>query len=94
MRVEDGYLNERDDLLQEAAGAPILVSKCNRDHWIGAASVPTKGADEYAVPELKNDVICSGFTEVIIRSDNEPAIFGTEGVSSDSVEIGRCECQD
>ena len=37
--IDSGYLNERDDLLQEAAGAPILVSKCNRDRWIGAAIV-------------------------------------------------------
>ena len=70
-----GYLNEPDDLLQEAAGAPVLVSKCNRDRWIGAATVPTKGADEYVVAELKNDVIGSGFTVVFIRSDNEPAIL-------------------
>ena len=77
--VDSGY----DDLLQEAAGAPILVSKCNRDRWIGAAIVPTKGADEHAVAELKNDC---GVTEVLVRS-------GPEGVSSDSVEIGRCECQ-
>ena len=61
-----------DDLLQEAAGAPILVSKCNRDRWIGAAIVPTKGADEYAIAELKNDVSGSGFTEVLVRSDNGP----------------------
>ena len=88
--IDCGYWNERDDLLQEAAGAPIQVSECNRDRWIGAAIVPTKGADEYAVAELKNDVIYSGFTEVLVRSDNEPAIFGSEGVSSDSVEIGRC----
>ena len=58
--IDHGYLNERDNL-QQAAGAPIIV--------------PTKGADEYAVAELKNDVICSGFTEVLIRSDNEPAIL-------------------
>ena len=70
-----GYLNERDDLLQEAAGAPILVSKRNRDRWIGAGIVPTKGADECAVAELKNDVFGSGFTEVLVRSDNEPAIL-------------------
>ena len=70
-----GYLNERDDLLQEEAGAPILVSKCNRDHWIGAAVVPTKGADEERGSELKNDVIGSGFTEVLVRSDTEPAIL-------------------
>ena len=73
--IDYGYLNERDDQLQETAGAPILVSKCNRDRWIGAAIVPTKGADEYAVAELKNGVICCGFTEVLVRSENEPGIL-------------------
>ena len=73
--IDCSYLNERDDLLHEAAGAPILVSKCNRDRWIGAAIVPTKGADEYAVAELKDHVMCSGFTMVLIRSDNELAIL-------------------
>ena len=87
--IDYGYLNERGDLLQEAAGAPILVSECYRDRWIGAPIVPTKGADEYAVAELKNDVIGSGFTEVGQRAGN----LGSEGVSSDSVEIGRRECQ-
>ena len=37
--------------------------------------MPTKGADEYVVAELKNDVMCSGLTEVLIRSDNELAIL-------------------
>ena len=60
--IDYGYLNERDHLLQEAAGAPILVSNCNRDLWVGAATVPTKGADEYAVAELKNDVASQRFS--------------------------------
>ena len=72
--IDYGYLNDRDNQMREA-GAPILVSKCDRDRWIGAAIVPTKGADEYAVAELKNDVMCSGFTEVLIRSVNEPSIL-------------------
>ena len=37
--------------------------------------MPTKGADEEGSSELKNDVIGSGFTEVLVRSDNEPAIL-------------------
>ena len=73
--IDFGYLNERDVLLQETAGVPILVSKCNRDRWIGAAIVPTKGADEYAIAELKNEVSGSGFGEVLVRSDNEPGIL-------------------
>ena len=82
-----GYLNERDDLLQEAEGAPILVSKCNRDRWIGAAIVPTKGADEYAVAEIMNDVMCSGFTEVLIRSDNEPAILALKESAATALKL-------
>ena len=85
--IDYGYLNERDDLLQEAAGAPILVSKCIRDHWIGAAIVPTKGADECAVAELKNDVIGSGFTEVLIRSDNEPAILAMKESAATALRL-------
>ena len=72
--IDYGYLNDRDDQMREA-GAPILVGKCDRDRWIGAAIVPTKGADVYAVAELENDVMCSGFTEVLVRSDNEPSIL-------------------
>ena len=82
-----GYLNERDDLLQEAAGAPILVSKCNRVRCTGAALVPTKGADAFAVAELKNDVMCSGFTEVLIRSDNEPAILGLKEQAATALKL-------
>ena len=51
-----------------------MVCKCDRDRWIGAAIVPTKCANEYAIAELKNDVSGSGSVEVLVRSDNEPAI--------------------
>ena len=54
--IDHGFLNERNDQLQWTAGAPIWVSKCDRDRLIGTAIVPTKGADEYAVAELKKDV--------------------------------------
>ena len=43
--IDYGHLNERDDKMRKTAGAPILVRKCDRDRWIGAAIVPTKGAD-------------------------------------------------
>ena len=82
-----GYLNERDALLQEAAKAPIMVSKCDRDRWIGAAIVPAKGADEYAVADLRNDVICSGFTQVLVRSDNEPAILALKESAATALKL-------
>ena len=52
------------------------------------------GADVYAVAELKNDVMCSGFTNGFVRSDNEPSVLGTEGIHNDSVENCRCDHQD
>ena len=59
--VDYGYLHERDDLLQEAAGAPILVSKCNRDRWIGADHCANKGCRRgVRLPEIENGEISSG----------------------------------
>ena len=51
-----GQLNDRHDQLQETKGAPISISKSDRDRLIGAAIVPTNGANENAIDELKNDV--------------------------------------
>ena len=87
--IDYGHLNERDDLLQEATGAPILVSKCNCDRWLGAAIVPTKGADEYAVAEPKNDVICSGFAEVLVAV----TALKLAGVTVKAEERALCDSQ-
>ena len=75
--AESGRLEER--------WRPIFVSKCNQDRWIGAAVVSTQGADECAVAELKNDVMCSGFTEV--RSDNKPVIFAPKGSAATALKL-------
>ena len=85
--IDYGYLNERDDQLQEMAGAPIWVSKCDRDRWIGPAVVPTKGADEYAIAELKNDNSDCGFAEVLVRSDNEPAILALKDSTATALKL-------
>ena len=73
--IDFGYLNERNDLLQETTGAPIRVSKCDRERQIGAAIVPTKGAHEFAIAALKNDVSGSGVAEVLVRSDDVSAVL-------------------
>ena len=49
--------------------------------------MPTKGADEYAVAELKKDVICSCFTEVLARSDNEPAILALKESTATALKV-------
>ena len=85
--INYGYLNERHEQMRETAGAPIWVSKCERDRWISAAIVPTKGADECAVAELKNDMTCSGFTEVLIRSDNELAVVALKESTATALKL-------
>ena len=62
-------------------------AKCNGNRWIGAAIVPTKGADENAVAELKNDVTCSGITKVLIRSDNEKAILALKESTATALKL-------
>ena len=49
--------------------------------------MPTKGADEYALAELKNDVMCSGFTEFLVRSDNEPAILALKESAATALKL-------
>ena len=66
---------------------PFGVSKCNRDRWIGAAIVPTESADEYATAELKNDVSGSGFPEVLVRSDSEPAILALKESTASALKL-------
>ena len=76
--IDYGYLNERDDLLRASATVIAgLVEPLSRRE----------------VQTSMRLLICSGFTEVLVRSDNEPGILALKRVSSDSVEIGRCECQ-
>ena len=84
--IDYGYLNERDDQLQETAGAPIF-SKCDRDRWIGAAIVPTKCADEHAIAELKNDVSGSGLAEVRVRSGTEQAILALKESTATALKL-------
>ena len=44
-------------------------------------------AQPCAVAELKNDVIGSGFTEVLIRSDNEPAILAMKESAATALRL-------
>ena len=52
---------------------PIQASKCDRDRWIGAAIVPTTSS--------------SGFTEDLVRSDNEPAISALEESATTALKL-------
>ena len=49
--------------------------------------VPTKGADEYAIAELENDVSGIGFAEVLVRSDNDPAILALKDSTATALKL-------
>ena len=85
--IDYGYSNERDDQLQETTGAPTLVSKCDRDRWTGAVTVPTKGANENAIAELKNDVSGSRFAELLVRSDHELAVLALKESTATELKL-------
>ena len=85
--IEYVYLNDRDGQLQETTGAPIWVSKCDRDRWFGAAIVPTKGANGCAIAELKNDVSGSGLAVFLVRWDNEPAVAALKESTATALKL-------
>ena len=99
--IYNGYLNDRDEQMQETAGAPIRVSKCDPGRWIGAAIVPTKSANECASADLKTDVSGTRFAEVVVKSENKPAVldlaestagtFKLAGVTLKTEESALCE---
>ena len=55
-------------------GMPILVSRDRRSKWINAAVVPQKGNCAYAVKRLAEDIGALGYSWVILKSDQEPAV--------------------
>ena len=54
----------------------ILVVKDSRSKSVFAHAVPQKGIDDkrFAVDQIVNDILWLGYSQVILKSDNEPAI--------------------
>ena len=63
------------------------MSKYNRDRWIGAAIVPTEGADEYAVAELKNDCDIQWLHRGSRRVGHERAILGLKESAATALKL-------
>ena len=88
------YLNDRDEQLQETAGAPIRVSKCDPGRWIGAAIVPTKSANVCGSADLKNDVSGSRFCRGFRQVGRQASCPRPGGVNSGNIQVSRCDPQD
>ncbi len=55
----------------------IMVVKVSKSKYIGSHVVPVKGlgGDRYAAEKLRGDILWLGYSRVLLKSDNEPAIL-------------------
>ena len=58
---------------------PCLIVKCHKTGRYWANVVPSKGADLFSVFWLKACLNETGFNELVLKSDNEPAILALKG---------------
>ena len=80
-----------DEKGYEAAGdsaAKILVARDSKSKSVFAHVVPRKGVDGkgFAVQSLVDDVRWLGYTKVVLKSDNEPAIVKLLGENMNNCE--------
>ena len=57
---------------------PILVLKDDTQKSVFAHVVPEKGANDFVVRQIVHDIELTGFTEVIFKTDNEPAMLNLQ----------------
>ena len=69
------YLNSGQEKSDADGILPCLVVKCHKTGRYWANVVPSKGAELFAVEWLKSCLNETGFKELCLKSDNEPAIM-------------------
>ena len=57
---------------------PILVLKDDTQKSVFANVVPEKGANDFVVQQIVHDIELTGFTDVIFKTDNEPAMHNLQ----------------
>ena len=87
--IDYGFLNDRDPAGDPVESAPILVTKGMPDLWINIATVPRKGADEYAIGRLAAEILGVGSTGVMVRSDQEPSTIALKEAAASRVRPDR-----
>ena len=69
----------RDEVPEEEgrSATKVIVAKCSKTRCLFAHVVPQKGidADGYVVKMLRDDILWLGHSQVIVKSDNEPALL-------------------
>jgi hypothetical protein len=81
-------LSEGDELLLKILVATVSTGKAAFAHTV---DVKGPGEDRYAVQRLAEDICWLGYTRVLLRSDNEPAILKLMEGSLKSLRVGVVE---
>ena len=59
----------------EDTGLPLLAVKDGSTGRLFAHALPTKGRSEYGEMSLSGDYLLLGYKEMVVKSDNEPALL-------------------
>ncbi len=68
-------------------GVPILVAKDSRAKMVYSRVAPQKGLGDYTVGSLKKIAKQLGYKKVVIKSDNEPAIFSLKDLARKETDV-------
>ena len=77
------FIGDKGDIVSqleadaEIGSIKVLIVRDNRSKAVFAHTVPVKGADEegFAVKAIVDDVKWLGYTKIVLKTDNEPAIL-------------------
>ena len=78
-------LSEGDEVLPKILVATVSPGKAAFAH---AVDVKGPGGNRYAVQRLAEDICWLGYTRVLLRSDNEPAILKLSEESLEPLRVG------
>ena len=80
------YLNSGENKEEEGI-LPCLVVKCHKTGRYWATVVPSKGAELFAVKWLNSVLRETGFKELTLKSDNEPAIIALKNKVKEELDL-------
>ena len=76
--TNDGIFSEEDQMSteQQEQALKVLVLKDSKSRAVFAHAVPQKGIDpkRYIIDTIVQDILYLGYSQIILKSDNEPAI--------------------
>ena len=64
----------KEDKSEKLDSLPILIGSDRKSKWKIANMVPRKGHDHHAIKMVAREIRISGYSKMVLKSDQEPAI--------------------